>query len=46
MNVPHYVNENKSDMRGVKSGWYAIADDGHLFIRAVSQPRGMSSAID
>ena len=31
MNVPHYVNENKSDMRGVKSGWYAIADDGHLF---------------
>jgi hypothetical protein len=31
MNVPHYVNENKSDMRGVKPGWYAIADDGHLF---------------
>ena len=30
MNVPHYINEDKSDMRGIKSGWYAIADDGNI----------------
>jgi hypothetical protein len=30
MTAPHYVSENKSDMRGIKSGWYAIEDDGEL----------------
>jgi hypothetical protein len=30
MTVPHYIGENKSDMRGIKSGWYAIEDDGNL----------------
>ena len=24
MNVPHYVNETKSDMRCIKPGWYAM----------------------
>ncbi len=24
MIIPHYINENKSDMRGIKPGWYAI----------------------
>jgi hypothetical protein len=28
--VPHYISENKSDMRGIKPGWYAIEDDGDL----------------
>ena len=28
--VPHYINEDKSDMRGIKSGWYAIDEDGNL----------------
>ena len=28
--VPHYVSENKSDMRGIKPGWYAMDDDGNL----------------
>jgi len=28
--APHYIGENKSDMRGIKSGWYAIEDDGSL----------------
>ena len=28
--APHYISENKSDMRGIKSGWYAIEDDGNL----------------
>jgi hypothetical protein len=28
--VPHYVNEDKSDMRGIKPGWYAIEDDGNI----------------
>jgi hypothetical protein len=30
MTVPHYISENKSDMRGIKPGWYAIEDDGNL----------------
>jgi hypothetical protein len=30
MNVPHYINENKSDMRGIKPGWYMMRDDGDL----------------
>ena len=28
--APHYISENKSDMRGIKSGWYAMEDDGNL----------------
>jgi hypothetical protein len=30
MTVPHYISEDKSDMRGVKDGWYAVEDDGNL----------------
>ncbi len=30
MAIPHYVNEVKSDIRGIKSGWYAMEDDGSL----------------
>jgi hypothetical protein len=30
MTVSHYINEGKSDMRGIKPGWYAIEDDGNL----------------
>ena len=30
MTVPYYISENKSDMRGIKHGWYAIEDDGNL----------------
>jgi hypothetical protein len=30
MTVPHYVSENKSDIRGIKPGWYAIENDGNL----------------
>jgi hypothetical protein len=30
MSIPHYVNETKSDMRGIKPGWYAMDDDGKL----------------
>ena len=28
MAIPHYVNENKSDMRSIKPGWYAMDEDG------------------
>jgi hypothetical protein len=28
--VPDYISENKSDIRSVKPGWYAIEDDGSL----------------
>jgi hypothetical protein len=30
MTVPHYVNEHRSDIRGIKPGWYAMEDDGSL----------------
>ena len=30
MTAPHYISEAKSDMRGIKPGWYAIEDDGEL----------------
>jgi hypothetical protein len=29
MTIPHYINENTSDMRGIKPGWYAMDDDGN-----------------
>jgi hypothetical protein len=31
MTTPHYINENKSDMRGIKLGWYMMRNDGNLF---------------
>ena len=30
MTAPHYISEHRSDMRGIKPGWYAIEDDGNL----------------
>ena len=35
MTAPHYTNEKKSDMGGIKSGWYAIENDGTLFFRTL-----------
>jgi hypothetical protein len=28
--VPCYIGEAKSDMRGIKHGWYTLAEDGNL----------------
>jgi hypothetical protein len=30
MAIPHYINENQSNMRGIKPGWYTIEHDGNL----------------
>jgi hypothetical protein len=30
MTVPYHISEDKSDMRGIKRGWYAMEDDGDL----------------
>ena len=30
MTTPHYIGEDKSDMRSIKAGWYAIESDGKL----------------
>jgi hypothetical protein len=30
MSIPHYINEDKSDMRGIKPGWYAMENNGKL----------------
>ena len=48
MTVALYVNESKSDIRGIKPGWYAIENDGNLSsgpfssleecIKRISQP--------
>ena len=29
--IPYYISETKSDMRGIKTGWYAIEADGTLY---------------
>ena len=41
MTASHYINESKSDMRGIKPGWYAIENDGNLSSWTFFQPRGM-----
>jgi hypothetical protein len=28
--APHYIGEDKSEMRRIKPGWYAIEDDGNI----------------
>jgi hypothetical protein len=30
MAIAHYINEDQSDMRGIKPGWYTMEDDGNL----------------
>ena len=30
MTIPHYINDRQSDIRGIKPGWYAMAEDGDL----------------
>ena len=30
MSIAHYINENKSDIRGIKPGWYAMDNAGRL----------------
>jgi hypothetical protein len=54
MTVPHYISEGKSDMRGIKPGWYAIDGDGNLSsgpfssheecIKRINQPTNGSEA--
>jgi hypothetical protein len=30
MIAPYFVGENKSDLRGIKPGWYAMNTNGYL----------------
>jgi hypothetical protein len=30
MTIPHFINEAKSDMLGIKHGWYVLDDAGKL----------------
>ncbi len=30
MTIPHYISEDRSEMRGIKPGWYAMDDAGKL----------------
>ena len=53
MTIPHYINEDRSYMRGIKAGWYAADGDGNLFsgpfatheecVRRIIQPTDGSS---
>jgi hypothetical protein len=52
--APHYISEDKSDMRGIKPGWYAIERDGNIFsgpfasrqecVERIAQPTNGSTA--
>ena len=54
MTSPHYIGENKSDMRGIKAGWYAAEDDGNLSsgpfssleecVKSITQPTNETAA--
>jgi hypothetical protein len=30
MTIPNYINEDRSEMRGIKPGWYAVDDAGKI----------------
>jgi hypothetical protein len=30
MTAPHYINENQSDIRAIKPGWYGVESNGNL----------------
>ena len=32
MTIPQYINEDRSEMRGIKPGWYAMDDAGKLLL--------------
>jgi hypothetical protein len=36
MTAPQYISEDKSDMRGIKPGWYAMDKNGNLCARPFS----------
>jgi hypothetical protein len=38
MTIPYYIGEAESDMRGIKSGWYAMGHDGNLLSRPFPGP--------
>jgi hypothetical protein len=40
--APHYISDDKSDVRGIKSGWYAIEDDGNRSSEAFPAARNAS----
>jgi hypothetical protein len=41
MTIPYYIAEAKSDLGGIKSGWYAMDHDGNLLSRPFFQPSDM-----
>ena len=43
--VPYYINEAKSDMRGIKSGWYAIDEDGNLVVSQAITPTSSANLL-
>ena len=54
MTIPHYVNEDQSDIRAIKPGWYAVERNGKLSsgpfpsqeecLTRITQPRSNSRA--
>jgi hypothetical protein len=46
MIVPFYINEGRSDMRGIKAGWYAMEGDGNLIAGPFSSREKCVERID
>jgi hypothetical protein len=44
MTIPYYISEDKSDMRGIKPGWYGMEDDGNLSTETSVRRRFMGSS--
>jgi hypothetical protein len=36
MTAPYYISKTKSDMRGIKHGWYVVEDDGSVLSRSAA----------
>jgi len=41
MTIPCYIGDERSDMRGIKPGWYGIDDDRQPLSGTFSEHRGM-----
>ena len=54
--APHYISDAKSDVRGIKPGWYGIEDKGNLSsgpfssreecVKRITQPTSPSEFIE
>src|SRR5690348_8366627 len=46
MTAPYYINEDQSDIRGIKNGWYVMDVDGNLTSGPFSGPDECICSVD